>query len=135
MGVVLYELCALTPPFHGDNLVELSRVITTANAPALPLATQSPPLIRLLAVLLHKDPRKRPAAEAIVKFIDREIMPHIAGASALAVSAAGSAAAAPTVATVGVMAGVGPSPRPQTAHPVSRPAPPPPTHYHRPQVS
>lgn len=63
-GVVLYELCALTPPFKGRTIEELARNVSAARVPRLP-AGYSHDLQDILQSLLQLNPSKRPTAIAL----------------------------------------------------------------------
>ena len=54
LGVVLYELACLTPPFAGHNLIALAENIRQARYPPLPENTYSESLRRMVAMLLQR---------------------------------------------------------------------------------
>lgn len=66
LGVVLYELLVLTPPFDGQNLQEV--VCAVARGHYAPLPSWRPPELRALVgeILVH-DPDKRPTSVTLVK--------------------------------------------------------------------
>lgn len=68
LGVVLYELAALYPPFTGQSLVALAKAIDHGKYDPLP-PHYSGGLSRLVRVLLDKDHVKRPSVEVILKWL------------------------------------------------------------------
>lgn len=65
MGVILYELCALKPPFDAPSLHILAMKI--ARGAFNPLSrTYSNELKALVGKMLHVDPSKRPSIQAIL---------------------------------------------------------------------
>jgi hypothetical protein len=62
LGVLLYELCALAPPFRGRNLLELSRQICGGEFAPAP-AQFSTLAHRSIESLLQVDPSTRPTAQ------------------------------------------------------------------------
>lgn len=68
IGCVLYHICALEPPFQGENLITLGFNIVNKNPKPLP-GLYSAKLMNIINFLLQKNPAKRPSArEAIEKF-------------------------------------------------------------------
>lgn len=65
LGVVLYELCALNPPFTGNSLHFLALKIVKGSYSPIP-STYSKELKGLVASLLQTDPSKRPTANSIL---------------------------------------------------------------------
>ncbi|HEY3216673.1 MAG TPA: protein kinase [Candidatus Eisenbacteria bacterium] len=63
LGVVLHELCAGVPPFHGDHPAALLYRIAHEAPHALPPSADAPPeLRRLILALMSKAPERRPAS-------------------------------------------------------------------------
>ncbi|KAG7667659.1 hypothetical protein Ndes2526B_g01957 [Nannochloris sp. 'desiccata'] len=65
-GCVLYELCALKRPFQANSVSAVCVKILTGNAPPLPAAC-SANLVKLVELLLTKDPRKRPKINTVLE--------------------------------------------------------------------
>lgn len=70
MGCVIYELAALAPPFQGNSLAQLKRIVMQGRFSQLP-PSYSPQFARMVGMLLKTDPRKRISATAILE--DEEI--------------------------------------------------------------
>ena len=66
LGVILYEMLALAPPFIAQAMPALVMKICGAEPPPLPAAC-SPPVRELAARLLQKDPTARPRVPQIVE--------------------------------------------------------------------
>ena len=66
LGVLLYEICALKPPFNGGSLHILALQIVRGVYQALP-GHFSDNLKKLIGMLIQKDPTKRPNINQIVK--------------------------------------------------------------------
>jgi NIMA (never in mitosis gene a)-related kinase len=66
LGVILYELLALSLPFTAPSLPALVTRILTTSPPPLP-AKVSPEARALVAQLLQRDPKARPSVNAILK--------------------------------------------------------------------
>lgn len=68
LGIILYELVAGRPPFHGENLVAI--LSQHLNAPVTPPSNYNRdiplPLDSLILQLLRKEPQKRPRSAADV---------------------------------------------------------------------
>lgn len=65
LGCVLYEMCALQPPFDGQNLVSLLFKIIKAEYQPIP-SHYSDSLHELVTAILQKTPEDRPSASAIL---------------------------------------------------------------------
>ncbi|XP_034637725.1 serine/threonine-protein kinase Nek6-like [Trachemys scripta elegans] len=65
LGCVLFEMCALKPPFDGINLVSLFYKIVKGEYAAVP-ECYSEPLHGLIQTILAKCPGKRPSASSIL---------------------------------------------------------------------
>ena len=74
LGVLLYEMCALKPPFNGSNIHMLAMQIVRGQYPSLP-ATFSYELRGLINKLITQDPNKRPNINTVLK--DRLLAPRI----------------------------------------------------------
>uniref|UniRef100_A0A8C8RIV1 non-specific serine/threonine protein kinase n=1 Tax=Pelusios castaneus TaxID=367368 RepID=A0A8C8RIV1_9SAUR len=65
LGCVLFEMCALRPPFDGINLVSLFyKIVKGVYAPVPKCYSQ--PLQDLIRAILEKCPEKRPSASSIL---------------------------------------------------------------------
>ena len=67
LGCVLYKLCALDPPFVGENLNTLGQNIVSKSFRSLPQKF-TPKLVSFIASLLDKNPKTRPS---ILEVIDQ----------------------------------------------------------------
>lgn len=65
LGVVFYELCALTKPFNGANILSLTTSITNGEFDPLP-AYLDPRFTKIVTSMLQVDPAKRPTAQQLV---------------------------------------------------------------------
>ena len=68
IGVLLYEMCALRPPFNGQNLHQLAIQIVSGRYTALDTNRYSPGLIKLVDALLRVDVEERPSINELLKF-------------------------------------------------------------------
>ncbi|OMJ88256.1 hypothetical protein SteCoe_9841 [Stentor coeruleus] len=66
LGVLLYELCTLKPPFDGNSIRQLSLNICRGTYPPLP-SHFSKELKNLVTVVLTLDPNKRPTVGQMLK--------------------------------------------------------------------
>lgn len=66
LGVVLYELCALKPPFDASTLAFLAMKIVKGQYNPIP-SVYSKELKNLISMLLQVDPNKRPNTNQILK--------------------------------------------------------------------
>ncbi len=66
LGCVIYEACALCPPFRAGDLEGLQRRVTQGVAPALPMVF-SHDLQTLVNALLAVDPARRPSCDVILR--------------------------------------------------------------------
>jgi len=69
LGAVIYEICALHPPFMANDLPNLSKKIMTGIYPPIP-KEYSPNLSNLIKSLLQLDPLKRPTADKILENVN-----------------------------------------------------------------
>lgn len=67
LGVLLYEMCALRPPFDAGSLHELAEKIVKGKYPPIP-KFYSEQMNRLIATLLQVSPSRRPNINQILKF-------------------------------------------------------------------
>jgi NIMA (never in mitosis gene a)-related kinase len=65
LGVVIYELCALSPPFKGGTYDKLRKQVINDSPPQIP-DFYSRDLRELIVGLLSKNPLKRPTCEEIL---------------------------------------------------------------------
>jgi len=66
LGVLLYEMCALCPPFNATSLHQLAQKIIKGAFDKLP-KNYSTGLNSLISSMLQKDPARRPTVNAILK--------------------------------------------------------------------
>jgi len=64
LGCLLYEMCALKPPFMADDLKAMMKRICYSEPTPIP-ATYSGALKSLVEILLKKNPRERPGAAQV----------------------------------------------------------------------
>jgi len=74
LGVLLYEMCALKPPFNGSNIHMLAMQIVRGQYPPLS-STFSRDLRQLVDKLVTQDPSKRPNINTVLK--DKLLAPRI----------------------------------------------------------
>lgn len=60
LGVLLYEMCSLGPPFNGRSITELAMKIVAGSPDPIP-DRYTEEMKELVNSLLHKDPAKRPS--------------------------------------------------------------------------
>ena len=65
LGVVLYEMCTLNPPFTDTSMQGLCKKVMKGIYPAIP-ATYSKDLSSLIATLLQVSPSKRPSCSQVL---------------------------------------------------------------------
>jgi NIMA (never in mitosis gene a)-related kinase len=68
LGVILYELCALKPPFDALSLPALAKKIVRGTVPPLP-PQYSSDLGTLVQQLLNTDPKRRPSVNKILRML------------------------------------------------------------------
>ena len=68
IGVLLYEMCALRPPFNGQNLHQLAIQIVSGRYNPLDSKRYSPGMIKLVDALLRVDVEERPSINELLKF-------------------------------------------------------------------
>ena len=68
IGVLLYELCALRPPFNGQNIHQLAIQIVSGKFQPIDANRYSAELIKLLNMLLTVDPDARPSINELLRF-------------------------------------------------------------------
>ncbi len=66
IGVILYELCSLKPPFNAESLHFLALKIVKGQYPPLP-SHYSRELRNLVGMLLQTEQRRRPTIHEILK--------------------------------------------------------------------
>jgi len=66
LGVLLYEMCALQPPFNASSLHQLAQRIIKGQFEKLPRA-YSASLNQLVGCMLQKDPSKRPSINQLLR--------------------------------------------------------------------
>jgi NIMA (never in mitosis gene a)-related kinase len=67
LGVLLYEMCALKPPFNGSNIHMLAMQIVRGQFTPLPSGQFSKGLSTLIGKLITQDPSKRPNINQVLK--------------------------------------------------------------------
>lgn len=65
MGCVLYEMCALKPPFHGADMQGLYKKVCEGSVPLLPNA-YSKDLYYVVKLMLQQTPKMRPSCAEIL---------------------------------------------------------------------
>jgi NIMA (never in mitosis gene a)-related kinase 1/4/5 len=68
-GCILYELCALKPPFTANSMEGLFRKVMKGNYPKIP-ANYSERLSKVIDMCLKIDPARRPTTKELLKLID-----------------------------------------------------------------
>ena len=63
-GVVIYEMCALVPPFRADDMAGLFKKVLRGHYAAIPTHF-SMDMRQLIKEILKTDPRERPLAEDV----------------------------------------------------------------------
>ena len=85
IGCIIYELCALVPPFRGTSLRDLAKNILTGKYPRIP-STYSKDLSELISKMLIVDPKRRYSTDQLIncdiiqkriKTIKNSIIPYI----------------------------------------------------------
>jgi serine/threonine protein kinase len=66
LGCLIYELCALQPPFTGDNFPALKRAVTNGRYSSLP-SKYSAAMTRAIANMLRLTPQSRLSAEDMLR--------------------------------------------------------------------
>jgi NIMA (never in mitosis gene a)-related kinase len=65
-GCVIYEMCALQPPFKADDMAGLFKKVLRANYPQIPTHF-SHDMRTLIKMLLQVSPQKRPTCDELLK--------------------------------------------------------------------
>lgn len=76
LGCMIYELCALRPPFMGNSFPELKRAVVAGKYPAMP-KKYSESLQRVVANMLKLNSRERSSASALLKSPDVSVKLHL----------------------------------------------------------
>merc|ERR1711934_883828 len=66
LGCLIFELCALKPPFIADDMKSMMKKICYTSPPPLS-ASFSVGLIESVASMMHKQPRKRPSTGRLLR--------------------------------------------------------------------
>lgn len=66
VGCIIYELCALKPPFRAQGLEELFKVVTRGKFDPIP-RTYSADLQQIIAIMLQVNPSLRPDVDRLLK--------------------------------------------------------------------
>ncbi len=74
LGVMLYELAALRPPFFGYSIVELAGAITRGTYDALP-ASYSTTLQASVRMMLSLSPAQRPSVDQYCRWLGHKLKP------------------------------------------------------------
>lgn len=72
LGILLYELCMLRPPFQGNTLMALAKNVLKGEYDPIP-SQYSKYLVKCIAWLLNKDYRKRPNIAQILELVEKRI--------------------------------------------------------------
>lgn len=78
LGVILYELCALTPPFRGHNVLALSNMIRAGRYEPLP-GIYSTDMEKCVQWLLNVNYLQRPTINQLLEFVEKHISPSYHG--------------------------------------------------------
>lgn len=108
MGVVLYEMLAMEPPFQAPNLVSLVLKILRQEPKPLP-ETRSEEIRRVVRLTLQKKPESRPSSEALLA------LPALRAALGARFVPSAPAAAAALAAALAPAPGAAPAPEPRAA--------------------
>ena len=73
LGVLLYELCALVPPFRANSLMALAKVVMAGNYEPLDAQRYSRNMIKCVKWLLALDYRKRPSIVQVLDFVGERV--------------------------------------------------------------
>lgn len=73
LGIVMYELCSLSPPFTGSTLLNLAQAIDTADIPPLP-NNYSSKIERFIKWLLQRDYTHRPSIAQVVEKVRKQLL-------------------------------------------------------------
>jgi NIMA (never in mitosis gene a)-related kinase len=107
LGCLLFELCALVPPFEATNQLNLAVKINAGKFARIP-PRYSEDLYRAIRWMLQVDSTKRPAVEDLEKMPRvRAVLERGAGGGAPAPALGAPPAAAPAVAAAGGAGGAG----------------------------
>jgi len=68
LGVILYELCALSPPFKGSSLLEVARMVTQGTYSPIPKHF-SPHMQKCISWMLHVNYVKRPNIVQVIEYV------------------------------------------------------------------
>lgn len=69
LGVILYELACLYPPFRGNSIFELAQSVVKGQYPEIP-AHYSNDLARCVRWMLNVDFSKRPSISQLIRYIE-----------------------------------------------------------------
>ena len=76
LGVMLYELAALRPPFFGCSILELAGAITRGTYEALP-AAYSTTLQASVRMMLSLSPAQRPSVDQYCRWLELKLKPDL----------------------------------------------------------
>jgi len=79
LGCMMYELCALHPPFVADSFPALKRAVTAGRYSPVPRKFTDA-LSKVIAVMLKLNPSQRPSAQALLDHPDVQKKMHLDGA-------------------------------------------------------
>lgn len=72
LGVILYELCALQPPFKGNTLLDVAKLVSHGKYAPLP-SHYSPHVSKCVAWMLSLDFSKRPNVAQLLAFVQARL--------------------------------------------------------------
>ena len=72
LGVILYEICALQPPFQGNTLLDVAKLVSGGKYPPLPRQF-SAHVHRCVAWMLQLDYSKRPNIVQLLQFVESRL--------------------------------------------------------------
>jgi serine/threonine protein kinase len=79
LGCMMYELCALRPPFVADSFPALKRAVTHGKYQPIPRKFTDQ-LAKTIGLMLNLDPRRRPTAEQLLAHPEVAKKMHLDGA-------------------------------------------------------
>jgi serine/threonine protein kinase len=86
LGCMMYELCALKPPFQGNSFPELKRAVIAGRYTPIP-SKYSEPLGRVIGMMLRINARERPSAAKLLTSVDLASKLHLDEPAASAAAA------------------------------------------------
>lgn len=69
VGCIIYELCALKPPFTANSMEGLFKKVQKGIYPKIP-AVYSSKMHKLIDMCLQLDPKKRATTQELLRFVE-----------------------------------------------------------------